>query len=273
MHFIIYILLLVFITLTSPLQAQVIQDQTTGITVGRAAKQLGPNSIGDSGPAVGGPPGSGLTELGITNSGPCGLGITSGAITVGYAQICAGFVGGNYTLTFSSVGVSTPGLNFILNGTTYAFPFTIGGIVGPVSTTVNDVACWNNTIGTLLKDCGPSTLYTPAITCNTGSPAGNTFGSYKTFGKMVFVEGSVLFTAGTCAGNLFVSVPIAHAIGANIPGGVCSGNYLPNPVGVMLAVAGIAAGDNRITILKYDGSFPGLAVGDVWTFSCVYQSS
>lgn len=29
------------------------------------------------------------------------------------------------------------------------------GVVGPGSSVVNDLACWNNTSGTLLKDCGP----------------------------------------------------------------------------------------------------------------------
>jgi hypothetical protein len=44
-------------------------------------------------------------------------------------------------------------LLFEVNGTFYQFPFTASGaIVGPNSTTVGDVAMWNNTTGTLLKD-------------------------------------------------------------------------------------------------------------------------
>ncbi len=36
----------------------------------------------------------------------------------------------------------------------YPFPFSIGGILGPGTSVVNDAACWNNVTGTLLKDCG-----------------------------------------------------------------------------------------------------------------------
>lgn len=51
-------------------------------------------------------------------------------------------------------GASPQGLQFSINGTSYAFPFTSGGTIGPNSSTVGDVTCWNNTSGTLLSDCG-----------------------------------------------------------------------------------------------------------------------
>ena len=46
--------------------------------------------------------------------------------------------------------------SIVLNGATYQFPYTVGGIVGPSTTIINDYACWANTVGTLLRDCGPS---------------------------------------------------------------------------------------------------------------------
>ena len=64
-----------------------------------------------------------------------------------------------------------------------------GGITGPGSTTVNDFACWNNTIGTLLKDCtiGIGTAITSSVAgyglyIGTGGSAGLleqfTYGAY-----------------------------------------------------------------------------------------------
>jgi hypothetical protein len=47
---------------------------------------------------------------------------------------------------------SNSNISFTANGTSYQFPFVVGGIVGPGSTTVGHPAVWNNTIGTLLTD-------------------------------------------------------------------------------------------------------------------------
>lgn len=51
-------------------------------------------------------------------------------------------------------GASALPLYLNLNGTTYQFPFSAGGIVGPATTVIGDLACWANTVGTLLSDCG-----------------------------------------------------------------------------------------------------------------------
>ncbi len=109
------------------------------------------------------------------------------------------------------------------------------------------------------------------MTCFAGAPAGNVQGAYVQIGKTVIVEGNVTVTAGTCTGNLFLTVPLIHA-SSPAPGGVCSGHYLPVAAGPTLALAGLPVADTHITILKYDGSFPAFTVGDKWTFSCAYQT-
>lgn len=82
---------------------------------------------------------------------------TEDALTTGaYHQICLGHdANGNATISVNNLnGAAATPLNFSINGTTYAFPAALSGIAGPGTTAVNDVACWNNTVGSLLKDCG-----------------------------------------------------------------------------------------------------------------------
>lgn len=63
--------------------------------------------------------------------------------------------GGFGLLSYNAFGsASALPFKMNINGTTLEFPFTTTGVVGPGSSVVNDVACWNNTSGTLLKDCG-----------------------------------------------------------------------------------------------------------------------
>lgn len=59
------------------------------------------------------------------------------------------------TISIQNYGTQPPEpLNFNIDGVVYAFPFTVGGIVGPSSSVIGDLACWNNTAGSLLSDCG-----------------------------------------------------------------------------------------------------------------------
>lgn len=140
------------------------QVQKTGQpTPGHAAKWYGNNVIGDAGPAGGSQTlnGNYLTELGITNTGtPLCVTDSLTSAAGGYHQLCFAAlttIGGKTGafITYNNYGVaSADQLYFNVNGTTYSFPYTVGGIVGPVSSTVSDVACWNNTLGSLLYDCG-----------------------------------------------------------------------------------------------------------------------
>ena len=125
----------------------------------------------DSGPAGGNTTGQGLGELNITSqcaSPPCastGTGQGSAHVQIqdapstnatGYHFLSfdANAAGGGLINYGAAGGASPLPLTLKVNGTPYAFPFAISGIVGPGTSVVNDVACWNNTVGTLLKDCG-----------------------------------------------------------------------------------------------------------------------
>lgn len=128
--------------------------------------------VQDSGPASGGPIGVGLSELGLTargtgtppyagqGTGPFGANVCDYDAPInnatGYHFLClsANAQGGGL-LAYGAGGIAAPlPFNFNINGAAYTFPFVTGGIVGPSTSVVGDVACWNNTTGTLLKDCG-----------------------------------------------------------------------------------------------------------------------
>jgi hypothetical protein len=95
-----------------------------------------------------------------TSIGTVGQGDTicanSGPITGPRNQLCLGVSTTSAAeLALRNFGGALPqNLNFVVNGTTYTFPFNVGGIVGPASSLIGDLACWNNTVGTLTSDCG-----------------------------------------------------------------------------------------------------------------------
>lgn len=129
--------------------------------------------VQDSGPASGGGPGVGLSELNITargtgtapyagqGTGPNGevacLFDAPSTNATGYHSLCfSANVSSGGLISYQANGAASAfPLNFKVNGTTYEFPFTTSGVVGPASSTIDNAACWNNTSGTLLKDCGP----------------------------------------------------------------------------------------------------------------------
>ena len=146
-------------------------------TPGRSPMYVGPGSstpvVQDSGPASGGALGLGLAEQLLTvrnpanvypaanmGTGPFGTNWCDYDAPVtnatGYHVLCLGpnSNGGGMIYYNSGGGASTLPFTFNVNGTSYAFPFVVGGIVGPGSTTVNDFVLWNNATGTLVKDGG-----------------------------------------------------------------------------------------------------------------------
>jgi hypothetical protein len=144
---------------------------------GRAPMYVGQSGsqpiVQDSGSAGGGGIGLGLAEQLLqirspTNTYPAANAGTGQFLTnwcdydgpttnaTGYHFLCMSpnAQGGGLIAYGAAGGASTLSLNFNVNGTTYPFPFSIGGILGPGVSIINDVACWNNITGTLLKDCG-----------------------------------------------------------------------------------------------------------------------
>lgn len=146
-------------------------------TSGHAPMYVGNGTSGqvivqDSGPASGGGPGIGLSELNLTSRGTgtapyAGQGTGPNGETfcmfdapstnsTGYHSLCLSpNVSSGGLISYQANGAASAyPLNFKVNGVSYEFPFTVSGIVGPGSSVVNDAVCWNNTSGTLVKDCG-----------------------------------------------------------------------------------------------------------------------
>ena len=134
---------------------------------------------GGASPGVSSNPGEiGVTAISPTNAYPVANGghgpngehfcVYDAPITnaTGFHYVCLDpNAGGGELFSVGAVGGATPNpLQFIVNGVTYQFPFTLNSIVGPGASTVSDGVCWNNTAGTLTKDCGP---YSPTVVSNT----------------------------------------------------------------------------------------------------------
>lgn len=169
-------------------------------TPGHAPQYVGQGGsqpvIQDGGSAGGGISGANISEIGVVARGsgpPPYAGQGSGQFgtnicdydapinnATGYHFIClsANAQGGGLLAFGSAGGASQLPFQFNYNGLVYEFPFTTNGALGPTTTTVGDLAVWNNTAGTLLKDVSQITLaQMPSIAptsvlCNaTGSPA------------------------------------------------------------------------------------------------------
>lgn len=132
--------------------------------------------VQDGGAASGGGPGVGLSELNVTsragnsattppyaNSGSGPL-ATHGCFydapttnATGYHYLCmdSNAQGGGLITYGAGGGASNLPFTMDINGVITQFPFSSSGVVGPTSTNVGDLACWNNTVGTLIKDCPP----------------------------------------------------------------------------------------------------------------------
>ena len=120
-----------------------------------------------------------VQALGIFGGANCPLGVSS-QTGPGQSTTPAGLFTVCQTLTTTTLviagvnGASTPTFFVNIGGVDYPFPGSgSGNVVGPVSSTTDDYACWNNTAGTLLKDCGvPSVLTANSLLGNaTGSSA------------------------------------------------------------------------------------------------------
>ena len=138
---------------TAALGAGTVQQSGT-VTPGHVAAWSTTGVIQDGGPATAGF----LKELGITANGGLPDCITSAAAPAPYSQLCFGVTTGGpgYVTLNSYGGAANATLDFIINGTTYAFPGTgNGNVVGPNASVDGDLAVFNGTSGNLLKDGGP----------------------------------------------------------------------------------------------------------------------
>lgn len=135
-----------------------------------------------------------------------------GPTTGAYRQLCLGVnvTGGFGLLSYNAYGGATAQtLKFNINGSTYEFPFSDGFVVGPASSTVDNVACWNNTTGTLLKDCG--TFPSVGGTANQiqYNSAGTTFGGFTMSGDCTVVVATGVIT---CTKSSGVNISLGGAL-------------------------------------------------------------
>lgn len=149
---------------------------------------------------------------------------------------------GGGLMSYGKGGLATAlPFTFILNGVPYSFPFTAGsGVVGPSTTTVGDLAVWNNTSGTLLADGGPLVFSSipgnlpstkmPALTGDVTSTAGTVATTIAsgavTSGKMA--SGAAAANVGTLTGDLAGSTLPANTISA---GAVTGSKIAANTIG------------------------------------------
>lgn len=96
----------------------------------------------------------------LSNAGALGI---TGTITAASLST-SGIIAGSLCQTAAGLVLYEAGVNC------YA------GIVGPGTTVLNDVACWNNLVGTLLKDCGAAVN---AASANTWTNTNNFTGTFE----------------------------------------------------------------------------------------------
>lgn len=200
-----------------PALAQGTIQQAGPLTPGHTLEAITNGVVMDSGPAGGGGVGVGLSELLLTARGtgtPPYVGMGSGPygtndcdydapITnpTGYHFLClsANALGSGGLIAYGSGGGATPGgLFFNINGTLYGFPGPGNGDVsGPVTTVVGDLAVWNSTVGTLLKDVTASAMLDQQFGSTPGSIICRSSSAWTILGAGT--SGNVLQTVGASA--------------------------------------------------------------------------
>jgi len=199
-------------------------QQSGNVTPGHAVMWIAPGIVIDAGTAASGF----LSSIGVTTQGP-GICQNTAPITQAYSALCLGITPTQATLSvFSYNGASAVPLAFNINGVTYNFPYTVGGITGPGTTVSGDLVCWNNTSGTLVKDCGVPPV---ASTINVKAPPYNAKGDTVSYSDGTIAAGtSTLASASAnCVSGDTGKYIILHGSGAagvpqagTITG--CSGN-------------------------------------------------
>ena len=124
--------------------------QSGNVTPGHATSWTTNGIIQDAGTAANGF----LSSIGVVGQGQTICQRTAAITAPAYQQLCWNLTDASgVQLVIQNFGADTPQpFSIVLNGTTYQFPYTVGGIVGPVTTTIGHLAIWNNATGSLLAD-------------------------------------------------------------------------------------------------------------------------
>jgi hypothetical protein len=232
-------LIIFWMLMAAPALAQGVVLQSGPVVPNHPAAFQSSGVIFDSGPASGVLPGGGINEMLLvvpptsngsaqpwsnTGSGPFGANQCNydGFITGPRHYLCfsPNSSTGGPVIAFGALGGASPtNLTFEANGVAYNFPFTVGGVTGPATSVVNDLACWNNTIGSLLKDCGTATgtvssvaLTMPAIFSVGGSP----ITSFGTLAVTLNNQSANTVLAGPISGGA-VTPGFRALVGADLP--------------------------------------------------------
>lgn len=213
----------------------------TNITVGNAQLSLGAN--GSAGGAL------------VLN------GTTSGSATV---EVPAAAGTGTIFQLPSSSGTSGQVLTASGGGATSWTTIPGGGnVIGPSSSTLGDLSCFNNTAGTLLEDCGAA----PAPYTGTNQVL-YVNGSSVTGGAAFGALGTVLIGQGTTTAPVFGTLNYSSLGGLPTAANqVIAGNGSATGLYTLTAGSGVSIvqGSNTITINSSGGggSAPGGALGNL----------
>jgi len=144
--------------------AQGAVQQSGAVTPFHAVSWFGNGVVGDGG----GFSSPTLSGVSMFNGANCPWAVSSqtgpGASTAPYGQFSVCQTLTTTTLNVQGVnGAATPTFQVNIGGTIYPFPGPgTGNVIGPATSVVNDFACFNNTHGTLLSDCGTGASYLQA---------------------------------------------------------------------------------------------------------------
>jgi hypothetical protein len=133
-------------------------------------------------------------------------------------------------ITFGSIGGGAAGgFEFIINGTKVPFPGPgIGTVVGPATSVVGNLSCWNNTGGTVLSDCGvaASAILTQSTAAATYLTQSNAAILYAPLAGPAFTGVPTAPTAapGTATTQLATTAFVTSAVTSNV-----GANKLLNP--------------------------------------------
>jgi hypothetical protein len=163
-------ILIAALLLCGPAFAQGVQ-QSGKVTPRHGAMWTTNGVVQDVGGAAGGPTGTGLSELGITNTGLPFCINDAPTTSSGWHQLCLGATGAGPQITYNAFGTATPNtLTCLINGSTYSCLPSGGDVAGPSSSVGFDVASFNGSTGKVIQDSG--------IAAQSASPPNGSFASW-----------------------------------------------------------------------------------------------
>jgi hypothetical protein len=225
--------------------------QGGGATLGHAPMYItqgtGQTVVQDSGGAGGGGNGVGLSELGLTargtgtapfsgqGTGPLGTNFCDyDAPTnnpTGYHYLCFSPNASNGASTFTigaAGGAANLPVDFVVNGTTYAFPGAFGSlIVGTTGITggINGQCLYINSAVLGAQNCGAITITVGSTAISGGTPNGLLYNSGGFVGNLATAASSVLVTSSGSVPGLATTLPS----GLTIPSPTVSGTIAGSP--------------------------------------------